>query len=105
MVRPVAVRNWREDRRYQPRLAVIDGRVLSNYSNQDLNFATYYYLNKRWTLNINDSFSHIGDRRLYGGFSLDGDLSTGQFVRNSFLDTGGHLLSDTASFNFVYLWS
>ena len=87
---------------YQPQLMVVDGRVLSNYSNQDLSFDSFYYLSPRWSLGLNDSFLHAGNRSFSSRVFFDGDLAAGTVLRNNFLDSPGHLISNATIVSLSY---
>lgn len=88
---------------YQPQLTIVNGRVLGNYSNQDLSLDTYYYLSSRWNMNINDSFRHSGNRNFYtGGTFFDSDLATGAVARNNFLGSPNQLISNTTTVTLTY---
>src|SRR5712692_2516892 len=87
---------------YQPQLTIVNGRVLGNYSNQDLSLDTYYYLSPRWSMGINDSFRYYGNRNFYGGTFFDSDLTTGAVARNNFLDSPGQLISNATTVTFNY---
>ncbi len=87
---------------YQPQLMVVDGQVLSNYSNQDLSFDSFYYLSPRWSLALSDTFLHAGNRSFSSRVFFDGDLAAGTVLRNNFLDSPGHLISNATIVNLGY---
>lgn len=87
---------------YHPRLAIVDGEVLKDFTNQDLGFDTYYLLSRRWTLSIGNFFQYYYAQKSFGELYLSADTVTGTTIQNKFLDGPTEWLSNTASFGLGY---
>ena len=91
---------------YQPRVALVNGRVERNFANHNLSFDSYYRLTRRWTLGVSDELSYYRNRILFDeNINLDLNLTTGRFLQKYFLDSSGSWLSNTTQFNFSYQMS
>ena len=87
---------------YQPRLAITNGTVYPDYSNQNVGFDLVLTQNARWSVNFHDRFSYFSSQNLYGSSFGDVSSQTGTTVQNNFIDGPGSLLSDIAGMNIAY---
>jgi len=87
---------------YLPEVALNNGVVETNFSNQSLTFSMAHAINARWTLGVSNSLSYINGHVLYGELSLDVNSVSGGGVQNPFLQTTQRWLSDSTSANANY---
>lgn len=87
---------------YQPRLAITNGTVYPDYSNQNVGFDVVLTQNARWSVNFHDRFSYFSSQNLYGSSFGDVSSETGTTVQNNFIDGPGSLLSEIAGMSVSY---
>jgi hypothetical protein len=90
---------------YQPRLAIINGKVYPDYSNQNASFDMIVNQGPRWSVNFRDTFTYFSSQNLYATFYTDANTQTGTTIQKNFLDGPGSLLSESATLSFSYRWS
>ncbi len=90
---------------YQPRLMVIDGKVVSDFVNQNVNLDSYVVLSSRWVMGLDEHVTYYGSKNVYGDTFLDADSVTATTVQNNFLEGSGTWLSSSTGVSFNYLWS
>lgn len=90
---------------YQPRLAIINGNVYPNYSDQNASFDMIVIQGPRWSANFHDAFDYFSSQNLYAKFYTDANTQTGTTIQNNFLDGPGSLLDDSATLAFSYRWT
>jgi hypothetical protein len=90
---------------YQPRVMVVNGRVVNDFLNQNLGFDTYYVLSPRWVMGLGERFYYYDRKNVFGDSFLDSDSVSGTVVQNSFLEGPGSWLSSSTGASFSYLMS
>lgn len=90
---------------YTPRLAVVDGQVYPDYSNQNVNLNLLYDLSPRWTMELRNTLTYLSTQNVFASFYVDADTQSGRTIQNNFLDGPGSLLNETAGVTFNYRWS
>jgi hypothetical protein len=90
---------------FQPRLAIVDGNVFPDYSNQNVNFNWVLNQDSRWSAVFRDNFSYLSSQNLYGTNFTDVNAQTGTTVQNNFLDGPGAFLSESAGLTVSYRWT
>jgi hypothetical protein len=90
---------------YQPRLAIINGSVYPDYSNQNANLDWSVTQNARWSVNFHDSLSYFSSQNLYALTYADANPQTGAAIQNNFLNGPGAFLDENASITFSYRWT
>jgi hypothetical protein len=90
---------------YLPEIAIVNGGVETNFSNQSANFTISRALSPRWTVGVQDSFSYVNGHIIYGGSNLDVNSVSGTGVQNPFLQSSQRWLTDSASASFGYRWT
>lgn len=97
---------------YNPQLAIVNGQVQSDFSNQFLSLSTARNISPRLSLGVGDSFSYVNGNVLFGGVNANVNLTTGQafqqpflqtsqtFLNNVFTVTGGYKLTSRDQLNF-----
>jgi len=90
---------------YTPRVAIVDGQVYADYSNQNVALNLIYDLNPRWTVELRDSLTYLSTQNVFSSFYADADPQSGRTTQNNFLDGPGSLLNETAGVTFNYRWS
>jgi hypothetical protein len=90
---------------FQPRLAIVDGNVFPDYSNQNVNFDWIINQDSRWSTVFRDNFSYFSSQNLYGTNFTDVNAQTGTTVQNNFLDGPGAFLSESAGLTVSYRWT
>jgi hypothetical protein len=90
---------------YQPRLAIVNGSVYPDYSNQNVSFDMLLNPIQRWSYNIHDIFTYFSSQNLYAENYVDADTQTGRAIQNNFLDGSGSLLNEGVSLTASYKWS
>lgn len=87
---------------YLPEVAIDNGVVQTNFSNQSLTFALARSLGPRWTIGVNNTLSYINGHVLYGDLGLDVNSVTGTGVQSPFLQTTQRWLNDSSGVNLGY---
>jgi hypothetical protein len=90
---------------YLPEIAIVNGVVENNFSNQSVNFSTSRALSPRWTVTAQNSFSYVNGHIIYGNGNLSVNSITGTGLQNPFLQTSQRWLTEGASASFGYKWS
>lgn len=90
---------------YQPRVMIVNGQVIRDLLNQNLNLDTYFVLSPRWVMGLGETFSYYGSKNVYGDSFLDADSITATTVQNNFVQGSGQWLSSSTGASFNYLWS
>src|SRR5260370_3118169 len=87
---------------YQPSMAIADGRVVSNFSNQKTSFDWLLYTRPRWNVRFGDGFRYYYSQQTIGLPYLDVNTFTSGAVTNNFLGGAGRYLSTSASISISY---
>jgi hypothetical protein len=87
---------------YEPRLAIINGNVYPDYSNQTLGLNFVTAPTARWTVGFSDTLTYLSSRNIYASFYVDADAQTGASIQNNFLDGPGSLLSEAVGVTASY---
>ena len=90
---------------YQPSMAVEDGQVVGNFSNQNSNFDWLLYARPRWNVRLSDGFRYYYTQQTAGLSYLDVSAVTSGLATNNFLDGGGRWLSNNAYMSVSYALS
>ncbi len=90
---------------YAPSLFISEGHLYTNALNQSAGLDTTIRLSPRWSMQISDRFSYLGNQRYFSGLSLGVDYSLGTVVQNTFLNGPGTVIYNSAGATFSYLWS
>ncbi len=101
-------REFRQSRlalQYQPRVAVVNGRAISNYLNQNLVASTSFVLGPRWSMGLADQFNYYKTQSVFGDVFLDADSTSATTIQNRFIDGPGSWLSNGINADFGYLAS
>jgi hypothetical protein len=87
---------------YAPRLAIINGNVYPDYSNQNVSFNMLFNPTARWSVGFFDTFTYFSSQNVFASYYVDANTQTGTSIQNNFLDGPGSLLSETAGFSGSY---
>lgn len=87
---------------YQPSMAIADGQVVGNFSNQNTNLDLLLYTRPRWVVRFSDSFRYYYTQQSYGLPYFDANPVTSGAITNNFLDGPGRWLSNSASMSAAY---
>lgn len=79
---------------YDPQLAIVNGQVQSDFSNQFLSLSTARNISPRLSLGVADSFSYLNGNVLFGGVNANVNLTTGQAFQQPFLQTSETFLNN-----------
>jgi hypothetical protein len=90
---------------YRPGLAIVNGSVYPNYSNQNVAFDMVFNQNSRWSYYVHNIFTYLSSQNLYAESYVDANTQTGRAIQNNFLDASGSLLNEGASLIASYKWS
>lgn len=90
---------------YQPRMAIADGRVVSDFSNQNTSLDMIVYSRPRWNVRIHDGFAYFYSQESAGFNYFDVSSITSGTVTNGFLDGPNRWISNTASASISYALS
>ena len=90
---------------YQPSIAVSEGQVFGNFSNQNTSLDWLLYTRPRWSVKFNDNFRYYYTQQSVGSSYLDVNAITSGVATNFFLDGSGRWLSDNASLSIAYALS
>jgi hypothetical protein len=87
---------------YSPSMALADGRVVGNFSNQNTNLDILLYERPRWNIRFSDSFSYYYSQQ-DGGFPFfDVDAESSGIISNIFLTGPERWISTTATGTIAY---
>jgi hypothetical protein len=90
-------KNVRFTTQWEPRLSILDGISRGDIDNVFSSLDTKFDLTNRLSLRLLDHFSYFASRLLYGDYFFSaGIVEVPVNQQNSFLDTPGHALSNTA---------
>jgi len=87
---------------YEPRLAIINGNVYPDYSNQNLGFNVLLNPTARWSLGFHNTFTYFSSQNVFASYYVDANTQTGATVQNNFLDGPGSLLNEAVGLSAAY---
>lgn len=87
---------------YSPSMAIADGQVVGNFSNQNASLDLLLYARRRWSVRFNDTFSYYYAQQSFGYLYFDINTINSHTVTNNFLDGPNRWLSDSAYFSVAY---
>jgi hypothetical protein len=88
---------------YLPQLLVTNGRLrAANGANNNVTIGTTFRLTPRARLTLMDTFVQVSSNPLIPENYLNADAQEGALVQNTFLDTNGSFISDTATATLEY---
>jgi len=90
---------------YQPSMAIAEGQVVGNFSNQNTSLDWLIYTRPRWNVKFSDGFRYYYTQQSIGFSYLDVNTVTAGLATNNFLDGPSRWLSDTASLSIGYALS
>jgi hypothetical protein len=90
---------------YQPSMAIAEGQVVGNFSNQNTNIDLLIYSRPRWNVRFSDGFRYYYTQQTNGLSYLDINPATLGSVTNGFLDGPERWLSNNAYFSVAYAFS
>jgi hypothetical protein len=90
---------------YQPRLAIVNGNVYPDYSNQNVSFNLLLNRSPRLSFEFRDTFSYFSSQNIYALTYVDANTRTGQTIQNNFIDGPGSFLSELANLKISYRFS
>lgn len=71
---------------YVPRVTVLNGVVLNNFTNQDTSLDTVFVLGPRWTMSFSDHFMYYRTKNAFADLYLDADSVSATTVQKNFLE-------------------
>jgi hypothetical protein len=90
---------------YEPSMAIAEGGVVGNFSNQNTSLDWLIYTRPRWNVKLGDSFRYYYTQQSIGFSYLDVNPVTSGVATNNFLDGPGRWLSNSASMSIAYALS
>jgi hypothetical protein len=87
---------------YEPSLAIAEGHVVKNFSNQNISVDLLIYQRPRWNVRFSDNFRYSYAQQAFGFPFLDVSPVTLGTVTNSFLDGRARWLSNNAYLSIGY---
>lgn len=90
---------------YQPQLALADGHVIKDFSNQNTSLSMIVYAKPRLSVRVNDYFQYFYTQQAGAGGFLDADFSTFSTAQNLFLTGPERLLYNNLSSAISYALS
>jgi len=90
---------------YQPSMAIAEGRVVGNFSNQNTSLDWLIYTRPRWNVRFSDGFRYYYTQQSVGLSYLDVNTVTSGVATNNFLDGPGRWLSNNAYMSVAYALS
>jgi hypothetical protein len=90
---------------YQPSMAIAEGRVVGNFSNQNTSLDWLIYTRPRWNVRFGDEFRYYYTQQSVGLSYLDVNTVTSGVATNNFLDGPSRWLSNNASMSIAYALS
>lgn len=90
---------------YQPSMAIAEGQVVSNFSNQNTSLDWLIYTRPRWNVRFSDGFRYDYTQQSIGLSYLDVNTVTSGLATNNFLDGSSRWLSNSASMSIAYALS
>jgi hypothetical protein len=94
--------NGRIALQYSPSLAIANGEVVKDFSNQNVSVDVLIYQRPRWNVRISDSFRYSYSQESFGFPFLDVSALTLSTATNSFLDGPARWLSNDAYLSIGY---
>jgi hypothetical protein len=98
-------RNSRIAIQYQPDMAISNGQVVGNFSNQNTSLDWLIYTRPRWNIKFTDGFRYSYTQQSVGMSYLDVNTSSGGLNTNNFLDGPTRSLSNYATLSVAYALS
>src|SRR6266478_525196 len=90
---------------YQPSMAIADGQVVRNFSNQNTSLDWLVYTRPRWNVKFSDGFRYYYTQQSIGLSYLDVNPVTSGVATNNFLDGPSRWLSNNAYMSVAYALS
>jgi len=90
---------------YAPSLAIANGQVIGNFSNQNATFDLIVYARPRWSVRFGDSFNYDYNQQILGPGYFDINPATGGTATNSFLRGPRSWLTNSATVSIAYALS
>src|SRR5216683_1693419 len=90
---------------YQPSMAISEGQVVGNFSNQNTSLDWLIYTRPRWNVRFSDGFRYYYTQQSVGLSYLDVNTVTSGVATNNFLDGPSRWLSNNASMSIAYALS
>src|SRR6267143_972139 len=90
---------------YKPSMAIADGQVVSNFSNQNTSLDWLIYTRPRWNVRFSDGFRYYYTQQTAGLSYLDVNAVMSGLTTNNFLDGPGRWISNSASVSIAYAMS
>jgi hypothetical protein len=97
--------NSRVALQYQPSMAIAEGQVVGNFSNQNTNLDWLIYVRPRWNVRFSDGFRYYYTQQSVGFSYLDVNAVSSGLTTNNFLDGPSRWLSNSASMSIGYALS
>jgi hypothetical protein len=90
---------------YQPNIAIAQGQVVSNFSNQNTSLDWLIYTRPRWNVRFSDGFRYEYTQQSFDFSYFDVNPVTSGAATNNFLDGPSRWLSNSASMSIAYALS
>src|SRR5882762_4915090 len=90
---------------YQPSMAIAQGQVVGNFSNQNTSLDWLIYTRPRWNIRFSDGFRYYYTQQSIGLSYLDVNTVTSGVATNNFLDGPSRWLSNNAYVSVAYALS
>ncbi len=90
---------------YNPSMAIAEGRVVGNFSNQNTSLDWLLFTRPRWNVKFSDGFRYYYSQQTVGQSYLDVNTVTSGAVTNNFLDGAGRYISNSAYLSIGYALS
>jgi hypothetical protein len=90
---------------YQPSMAIAEGRVVGNFSNQNTSLDWLIYTRPRWNVRLSDGFRYYYTQQSIGFSYLDVNTVTSGVATNNFLDGPSRWISNSVSLTVAYALS
>src|SRR5882762_4988094 len=90
---------------YQPSMAIAQGQVVGNFSNQNTSLDWLIYTRPRWNIRFSDGFRYYYTQQSIGLSYLDVNPVTSGVATNNFLDGPSRWLSNNAYMSVAYALS
>jgi hypothetical protein len=90
---------------YRPSVAIANGQVVGNFSNQNTSLDWLIYTRPRWNVKFSDNFRYYYTQQSFGYSYLDVNPVTSGAATNTFLDGPSRWLSNNANLSVDYALS
>jgi hypothetical protein len=90
---------------YQPSMAIANGQVVSNFSNQNTTMDWLIYTRPRWNVRISDTFHYYYGQQSVGIAYLDVNPATSGLATNNFLDGPNRWLANNTYISIAHALS